>query len=100
MIAVATKVYNNKEAPKGQQIRGLAKVLLADKSWGLDGQRERRLSQVPQGQGGDKGHVHPLFRINQCAYFKERGHWKKKRPQRKRAQRACNWQVQTEGGGI
>ena len=37
LIAIATKVYNNKEAPKDQQIQGLAKVFLADKNWGPNG---------------------------------------------------------------
>ena len=67
LIAIATKVYNNRETPEDKQVRGLAKVLLADKSCGPDGQREHRLSQMANGQ---------------C-------------PQRKKGQEVLDWQVQT-----
>lgn len=39
LITIATEVYLNRETPKDKQTWGLAKVLLADKTWGLDQQR-------------------------------------------------------------
>lgn len=37
LITVTTEVYHNRETPKDKQTWGLAKVLLADKTWGLMG---------------------------------------------------------------
>ena len=37
LIALATKVYNNRKTPEDKQVQGLRKVLLADKSWEPDG---------------------------------------------------------------
>ena len=36
LITIATEVYRNRETPKDKQTWGLAKVLLADKTWGFD----------------------------------------------------------------
>lgn len=79
LITIATEVYLNRETPKDKQTWGLAKVLLADKTWGLDQQRWYRMFQISNG--------HSSIKKDQCAYCKERGHWKKECPLKKRGQK-------------
>lgn len=46
-MAIATKVYNNRESPEDRQAQGLAKMLLvADRSQGFTGLRDCQLSQI------------------------------------------------------
>lgn len=49
-MAIATKVYNNRESPEDRQTQGLAKMLLVtDRSQRFTGLRDCQLSQMASG---------------------------------------------------
>lgn len=95
LLAVAEKVYNNRESPEDRQTRAvaaassrqardMARVLLATTADSL-GEREHRLRQLVDDRGRGKritqeGRWRP--RKDQCRFCKETGHWSRECPKK------------------
>ena len=81
---MAEKVFNNQDTPEERQTRGLAKILLANSLEGPAWNQE--LKRLTEQRGLRDSKTSPKgwnsLQKDQCAYCKERGHWKNECPKR------------------
>lgn len=89
LMAIATKIYNNRETPKTDKLKGWSTLYW----WltGAGGLLDLETTSCPKEPIG-KEVMRALGtpsqkKKNQCAYSKEMGHWKKKFPWRKKGQK-------------
>ena len=88
LMAVAEKVYNNRETfeekqtrATDRQTRNMARILLAATS-AQPNEREKRLRQLAEGKPKPNPQGKPKLGRNQRAYCKQEGHWVKDCPKK------------------
>ena len=88
LMAVAEKVYNNRETfeekqtrATNRQTRNMARILLAAIS-AQPNEREKRLRQLAEGKPKPNPQGKPKLGRNQRAYCKQEGHWVKDCPKK------------------
>ena len=89
LITVAERVYNTQETPEekqakaaDRQTRNMECILLAA-TVPDSGERERQLCHLAA-EGKSRPRMRPALGKNQCAYCKEKGHWAKECPKKKK----------------
>jgi hypothetical protein len=75
LIEIAQRVYNNRHMPEDRQAKRLPKVMVAA--------LQTPTSRSPANQKLARNPKAPLEK-DQCAYCKQKGHWKNECPKRKR----------------
>ena len=77
LVAIATKVYNNRGVPKVRQTQALPIMTAGRSQW----------SQISNKLRDNERPECPHLKRNQCAYCKKGGAWKRDCPQKRKEQK-------------